>query len=393
MSGGGSTRSTTTTELSDEQRQLLDLVIPVATDISQNPPELFPGSSIAPFNPLQLAAQQDAVDAATGQIAPLAASTIDASQAIQGTAIPAGTQGLGSIIGGLETATPTQNFLLSGALLDPATNPVLGAQTSAAIRPLAQSLATDVLPNVRGEAVQAGQFGGSRQGIAEGLAIRDFTQQAGDIATNLQANNFNQGLAAMLSAFDSTLGAGVAGVDTALSEGVRSLFAAPTLADLSLQAPSVVESVGSLQRGLEQAQLTEEADRFMTEQLLPFLIAQDVANLAFGTPGGSATTQSSQGGSSALDIIGTVLPLILGGASVFSDRQLKRNVTPIGAVRNGLPMYAFRWIGDQTDQIHFGAMADEVEERTPNAVTTAPNGYKMVNYDLALSPFVTAQHR
>jgi len=59
-SGGGGQTSTsvTTQELSPEQKRLLDLVIPEAEKIIGSPPQLFPGSTIAPRDPLQLQAQQ-----------------------------------------------------------------------------------------------------------------------------------------------------------------------------------------------------------------------------------------------------------------------------------------------------------------------------------------------
>ena len=64
--GGGPTTSTTTTiqELSPEQQRLIGLVIPEAERIIQNPPQLFPGSQIAPLDPLQLLAQQNVLQLA-----------------------------------------------------------------------------------------------------------------------------------------------------------------------------------------------------------------------------------------------------------------------------------------------------------------------------------------
>ena len=63
--------------------------------------------------------------------------------------------------------------------------------------------------------------------------------------------------------------------------------------------------------------LTEEANNFMLEQLMPFLIAQDVANLAFGIPGGSTISTSTQKnpGPSPIDII-------LGVASIATGSPL-----------------------------------------------------------------------
>ncbi len=60
-SGGGESRTVTTQELSPEQQELLSLVIPEARRFVTNPPQQFPGSTVAPFTPNQLAAQQGAL--------------------------------------------------------------------------------------------------------------------------------------------------------------------------------------------------------------------------------------------------------------------------------------------------------------------------------------------
>lgn len=378
MSGGGGSQTTTTTqELAPEQQELLNMVIPVAEQQINNPPELFPGSSIAPFNPLQQQGQQMAVGSALDFIQPLAQSTSQGAQAVQDFAVPASLGGLGSLVGGLGRAQPSQDFLMSGALLNPETNPALQGQIEAAIRPLAQSMQTDILPQIRGGAVDAGQFGSSRQGIAEGLAARDFMQQAGDISTNIVGQNFTQGLDAMTRAVSDAIGAGAMGTQTGLEQGTRALFAAPTLADLALRPASVVESVGNLQRQLEQAQLTEESDRFLADQMIPFLVAQDVANLAFGAPSGtSSVTQGGGGGGGILDILGVLGPFAMAGATAFSDRRLKTAIVRIGETLEGYSKYLFRYIWDRPGVERIGVMADEVPENLVFEI----GGVKFVDY-------------
>lgn len=69
---------------------------------------------------------------------------------------------------------------------------------------MAETMTEKILPNIRGGAIQAGGYGGSRQGIAEGIAAREFAQEAGRSATNVgrdlnsamigaQSANFMQG--------------------------------------------------------------------------------------------------------------------------------------------------------------------------------------------------------
>ena len=240
--GGGaqpvSTTSTTTQALSPEQQQLLQLVIPEAEKFVKNPPQLFPGSSIAGFDPLQLAGQQMTLNAA-------------------GSLLP---QQLGR-------AENVSQFL-AGPVLFPESNPALAAATEAAIRPLTQQFQNVTLPGIRHEAITAGGYGGTRQGIAEGIAGRGLAQKSGDIASTMASQAYGQGLDAMLKGLQFT----------------------PQLAQTSLVPGAATEAVGAQKQALTQAQLNEQVTKFVQEQILPFMAAQEVAALAFGIPGGSTTT-------------------------------------------------------------------------------------------------------
>ncbi len=310
--GGGSTSTTTTQELGEEQRKLFELAKPGIEGIISDPPELFPGSQVAPFTPLQVAGQEAAVATAGEQIAPLASTALGGAQQLQGFGLPVGLTGATAAIGGLQPADAFLNFLLSGQALSPETNPFLMATAEAAIRPLEQSFQQSILPGIRSEAIEAGQFGSSRQGIAEGIAGQELLAQQGDISSRIFSQGFSDVLGAATQALGSTQGAGVAGFESLLGEGTRSLFAAPALGDLALQPANILGGVGFQQRQLEQAQLSEEADRFATEQILPYLISQEVAQLAFGIPGGSVTSSVDSGGG------GGILPILLtlGGGAI-----------------------------------------------------------------------------
>ncbi len=55
-----------------------------------------------------------------------------------------------------------------------------------------------------------------------------------------------------------------------------------------------------------------------------------------------------------------------GGAALFSERELKKDITRVGTLDNGLPVYAYRYkIGGP---MQIGLMADEVESVHPEAV-------------------------
>ncbi len=63
-----------------------------------------------------------------------------------------------------------------------------------------------------------------------------------------------------------------------------------------------------------------------------------------------------------------------------SDARLKTNITQIGVADNGLPLYAFRYVG--STQYFSGVMAQDVLAHTPEAVFIGPFGYMAVNYEM-----------
>jgi hypothetical protein len=70
------------------------------------------------------------------------------------------------------------------------------------------------------------------------------------------------------------------------------------------------------------------------------------------------------------------------GIYKFSDRRLKDDIKRVGTLDNGLPVYVFRYKGD--DGPTLGLMADEVEAVNPEAVVTHRSGFKMVHYGRAV---------
>lgn len=79
----------------------------------------------------------------------------------------------------------------------------------------------------------------------------------------------------------------------------------------------------------------------------------------------------------------------LGAAAIFaSDRRLKKNISQIGARRDGLPIYSFEYTDEArrifgyNDGTYVGFMADEVEAIYPEAVVVHDSGYKVVNYSM-----------
>lgn len=363
MGGGGQTSTQTSVqELSPEQRRLLDPVLPIAESFLKNPPKMFPGSSVAQFDPMQLLAQQMTMNAAGGMTPMLQQQQAGGSALMQ-----AGGAVLPNQIG-------AQNFLMSGAALDPRMNPALKGVTDAAIRPMVDTFKRQILPGIANDAVSAGGFGGTRQGIAEGIATSDLNRQIGDVSASIQNNAYNQGLQAMAQM------AGQAPGSAGIAQG---LSAFPQILSSSLLPAQLTSAVGEQRQGMTQAQLGEQVQRYVNEQMLPFAIAQDVAAMAFGIPAGTTTTTAKTtggggggGGMGMLSGIMGMIPMLAG----LSDRRLKKNLKRIRKLADGLNVYSYKFVGDVVDRI--GLLADEVALIYPLAVKRGEDGYLRVNYEL-----------
>lgn len=78
--------------------------------------------------------------------------------------------------------------------------------------------------------------------------------------------------------------------------------------------------------------------------------------------------------------------LFSAGASLIpllSDRRMKTDIKAVGRLDNGLTVYLYRYIGEETFQI--GLMADDVAEKHPEAVERGRDGYDRVFYKKAVA--------
>lgn len=99
--------------------------------------------------------------------------------------------------GQLGAGSPFQDFQSQamGALqgmFNPSTqaNPFLAGQIEQGQNLINENLQQNILPSVGSGAAAAGQLGGGRQGVAQGIAMRDANRQSSDFAQNLIGQDF-----------------------------------------------------------------------------------------------------------------------------------------------------------------------------------------------------------
>jgi len=72
-----------------------------------------------------------------------------------------------------------------------------------------------------------------------------------------------------------------------------------------------------------------------------------------------------------------------------SDIRVKQDITKVGYLDNGFPLYSFQYKPEFRDEaghgFRIGVMAQDVEQVIPEAVIVGADGYKMVNYGKVLN--------
>lgn len=132
-----------------------------------------------------------------------------------------------------------------------------------------RNLTRNILPAVGSAATSAGQFGGSRQGIAEGLALSDANQQISDVASQLRLQDLNS-FQDRQANFLSNLGG--------INQGLQ----------------STALGAGDIERADRQAQIDVELEQFARESGLELANLQAFRDLISGNFGGTTTGTQKQ---------------------------------------------------------------------------------------------------
>lgn len=221
-------------------------------------------------------------------------------------------------------------------------------------------------PNMRSAA-----FDQVRQNTIDAImpGINSSFAGSGMTGSGLHAQNLAKGL-----------GAGIADVENqAWQQGEqRALQAAGLLPSINASqfgAADALRGAGADRQAYDQSLINADILRDQQSQTANLNAIQDYMALTSGI-GSAFGVQSSRtsGGGGILGALGFGLqaaPLL------FSDRRLKEDIHRVGKTDDGLPVYTYRYKGDQT--VHMGVMAQDVEKVKPNAVHKVGK-YKAVDY-------------
>jgi hypothetical protein len=266
-----------------------------------------------------------------------------------------------------------QNYLDYRNALTPYANGSMIGNDPALAAQLAQ-IQADVTNQVNGQFAAAGRdfSGANANTLGRGIA-------AGEAP--VIAAQYNQDVANQRAAQDATYAAG--NTNAGILSGLQQQR-------LSNQGQGVAAAQSALEAqnyGVNATLAAEAQRRGIPVQALGLLaqIGVPIAGLGTQSNGTSTSTQQMSGAeqfsrlaSGINNIVGSLNPLRNFFSS--SDRRLKEDIAPVGALFDGTPVYGFRYKG--APAYHIGLMAQDVEKITPEAVIEI-NGYKAVDYRAA----------
>lgn len=305
----------------------------------------------------------------------------NAGNAITGMGANAFTQG----VNGLSGFQPSSFDSILANANKAANDPSIQGQIDAAMRDSRRSVSEGVLPQIGRNAASTGNVNSSRTGVAEGIVQRGLADQTGDVSSALRGQAYQGGLQSALqsamagdsnklNASQGLTSAGLGGVGQGLGALTGAAGLQGGLFDIANQGAA------GMQQG-NQLGFDNQMAKYQFGTSSPFDALNSFYNIVGSNNWGGTKTGTSTGTeTSSPSTMDNVSKGVGMAAMMFSDRRLKKNVTKVGTLDNGLNVYRYRYVGD--DKWRIGLIAQEVQEKKPEAVGEF-GGYLMVDYRLA----------
>lgn len=282
---------------------------------------------------------------------------------------------LGVMASGTPTVTPG---MLASTDLSPYMNPYTKDVVNTGMQALEAQRVQGIMGN-GDKAAAAGAFGGSRQGITDAVTNSQSALAAGQLSSQLNAQNFAQAQGAATTDIGNQLDAAKSNQAATLTRNNQNLAGAGQMTALgqaaqgsALQQYSMLSNAGQQQQGQAQNNINANMNQFNqawnypTQQLNTLL-----SSLGMSPYGQTQTTQGATETSTTPDFASTALGLLSVGAGMFkSDKKSKKDISKIGEFPDSnLPAYSFRYKGAPASSPKVvGPMAQDVEKKFPGAV-------------------------
>ena len=276
------------------------------------------------------------------------------------------------------------------AYTNPYENQVVQQTTDDMLR--AQQMQQNVMDQQMGA---AGAFGGSRHGIAQAESNRGFYDRLGAAQGQMRQQGFqnaqNQAQQDLQRQYSADVQNQSTGLQAAQNQGQMGVQLA-NLGNLGFGMGQTVQknlqNQGNVQQLMNQQLIDAAKGQFAGYTGAPASTIGYLSNALGATTVPTSTTTEKQVGlmdylSLGANVAGAAAASAGGAAA--SDIRLKTNIEKVGELANGLNLYTWDWTqhakdNDLAGDMHFGVMAQEVEQIDPSLVVEMSNGYKAVKY-------------
>lgn len=458
--GGGSKTQTSTIQLPAWVEQASQDNYNFAKQVANQPYQPYNGQTVAGFSPDQygafdyarnnIGAYQGVFDGAIGMAANAGNSTAPkvndqfSYQTVYNPTVQNDWRAYGGVpIDSNQANVTAQSF--KDANVSDYMNPYLDQVESYALQNL-QAGTQQGLNKIGDQAAAAGSFGGSRQGVQEGVLMGDSAKRAGELSANVRAQGYDRALqqiaadqnrnmqgqlanqatnmqgqianrdtqlqlgqmdqrsqlANQAAAMQAALANQAAGLDvnrlglqaqmanqsSAQQDYARQLQAAMGMGQLGTAANANIGTdlqrllaIGQMQQGQEQRYLDDSYNRFTEARDYPKEQLNILMSALGMSPYGKTQTTTENSPTNWGGIAGGVGNAIM-GLAMMSDESMKTDISKVGKDKaTGLDVYSYRYKGDPKSYPKVvGLMADDVEEKMPDAVDTVA-GKKAVRFN------------
>lgn len=244
MGGGGGDSRTTTVQRADpwrgQQPYLTDVFKQAQQQYYGLPTQYYPGQTYTPLNPLQQMGLRGQLEYGTGPAM--------------------------GIIG------PTQQaYRQMLTAPDITQNPYLQQMGDIYSRRVGEAFGRDIMPAIRGRAIQAGQLGSPRQALAEAKAAESAQQAIADATAQMYGQAYGQGL----------------------EQQARGMAFGPQALQMGMFPAQTMQQVGGALQAEQQRALQDDISRFYASMAMP---REDLARYMATVQGqyGGTTTSSGQ---------------------------------------------------------------------------------------------------
>lgn len=265
-------------------------------------------------------------------------------------------------------------------------NPYQTGALNSANDAITRAYQTATAPQTTSQMEGSGRYGSGAMMNAQSQNQQDLATQLGNTDASMMNSMYQTNMGNMLTGAQGLSG----NYNTASQQQLAGSMNAPNIVNSVNGAVSNLYNMGGNQQALNQSQINA-----------PWQLLNNYSNLIQGQYGGNTSTSTpyytnqmagAMGGAMGGAALGSMLSsgssygsglgAVAGGLmGAYSDRRLKADIERTSErLRNGLPVYRYRYLWDAPHVRRRGVMADDVMRVAPEAIWKDASGFDRVNY-------------